>query len=265
MTFRESDVCGTIEQSSARDALVALRNTEHLVRSPKVGQKVVMDLLPELLSGLVALEAFFSDFARSCPESPTSELSFVSLREMREAIVAAQTSKGVSARLALERALARLVPVLEACVEVSDLWARAGLGQTTELTVRDVVASVLEPTKGMNGYVVSVSTEPLPFVCDPTVAVWLLRAILAGVEQGMALVALAGEAGPEITVRQTTPVGTRMVLRSPSPELVLGALEPLARRAGCTYEGTPFRRLVLPRPRGSVRAPVSDSVRPRDI
>jgi len=211
-----------------------------------------MDLLPELLSGLGALETFFADFAQACPESSTTEVSFRSLREMREAVVLAQTSKGVAARLSLERSLARLVPTLEGCVEVCDLWLRAGLGQTTELTVRDVVASVFEPTKGMSGYVVAVATEALPFVCDPTVAVWLLRAMLAGVEPGMALVALAGEEGPEISVLRTAPVGARMVLKSPSSELVHGALEPLARRAGCRYEGDPNRRLCLPRPRTSL-------------
>ncbi len=255
MSFRDSDVCGNIGQSSARDALVALRNTEHLAKSPKVGQKVVMDLLPELLSSLTALEALFTDFVLECPDSEMGALSFVTLREMREAIVAAQSSKGVSARLSLERALGQLVPTLEGCVEVCDLWHRAGLGHTTELTVRDVVASVFAPSKGMAGFVVAVSTEGLPFLCDPAVAVWLLRAMLAGAEPGSALVALAGDDGPELTLRPTTPVGTRMVVRYPSSELVLGAIEPIARRAGCMYEARPNRRLVFPRPRSTSSGP----------
>lgn len=128
MSERESDVYGTIGPSSARDALVALRNIEHLVRSPRVDHRVVEELLPELLSGLDALDTFFECGGGECPGEQVGALASASVGATRLAILGFSGPKRVNARLALERALRHEVRVLEGCVEVCDLCRRASGG-----------------------------------------------------------------------------------------------------------------------------------------
>lgn len=260
MTQRQSVACGHVGPSAARDALVALRNTEHLVKSPRVGQKVVVDLLPELLSGLESLEAYFHLHAAECPDSAVCSLAFSTLESVRTAVMVASTGKGVSARLSLERTLGHDVPDLEGCVEVCELWSRAGLGQTTELTIRDVVASVFEPSLKDDAYLVAVPPDDLAFVADPAVAVWLIRAALAGAPTGTAFVALPGELGPEITLRPSAPVGKRMALRVPSPRVVFGAVAKVAERAGVGYQAGAVPKLAFRAPVSSVRSIVAADV-----
>ncbi len=256
MNERQSLAYGHIAPSAARDALVALRNTEHLARSPKVGQKVVTDLLPELLTGLESLDSFFRVYDKACPDSAVCSLAFSSLEATRSAIVAS-SGPGASARLGLERALGREVPNLEGCVEVCELWSRAALRQTTELSVRDIVASVFAPSEKPSAYIVAVPAEELPFVADPIVAVWLLRGMLSAVAEGSAFVALPGQLGPEITLHPTAPVGARMSLRAPHPRVVLGAVSTIAAQAGLQFERAPLPKLVLPTPPPSHRPSVS--------
>lgn len=234
------------------------------MKSPKVGQMVVVDLLPELLSGLVSLEGFFQIYANECPDSAVCALAFSSLASVREAIVSASTAKGVSSRLALERSLGRDVPNLEGCLEVCELWTRAGLGQTTELRVRDIFGSLFVPSNDPSAFVVSLPADALPFEANPSVAAWLMRALLTGAPPGAAFVAFAGERGPEVSVRPTSPVGTRMALRAPSPRVVHGALDKIAARAGIRYEGSPMPTLIFSAPPRSEGSILSSAERPRE-
>lgn len=235
MSERESDVYGTIGPSSARDALVALRNIEHLVRSPRVDHRVVEELLPELLSGLDALDTFFQCGGGDCPGEQVGALASASVGATRVAILGFSGPKRVNARLALERALRHEVRVLEGCVEVCDLCRRASGGQSTELTLRDVLGLVLRPGRGEGQLFVATQGDPLPFVCDTTVAAWLVRVLLQRAPAGSQVVAALGERGPELVVTRADdpPRGEPMVPRVPGPHVAFAVAARLAERMGC--------------------------------
>ncbi len=179
MSQRETPACGHVGPSAARDALVALRNLEHLAKSPKVGHKIMADLLPELSVGLGTLDGYFRAHVDEGGAGETGLLAFAALGRVREAVESMDSRMGAGARLKLERALGEDVPRLEGCVEVCELWLRASAPLETELDVKDAFFATFAPCGGETpGAVwVRVPDRPLPFVGDSAVLSWVLRAL----------------------------------------------------------------------------------------
>jgi hypothetical protein len=181
MSQRETPACGHVGPSAARDALVALRNLEHLAKSPKVGHKVMADLLPELSVGLGTLDGYFRAHVDEGGAGETGVLAFSALGRVREAVETMDSRMGAGARLKLERALGEDVPSLEGCVEVCELWLRASAPLETELDVKDAFLATFAPSASDGHSVVwlHVPERPLPFIGDSAVLSWVLRALAA--------------------------------------------------------------------------------------
>jgi hypothetical protein len=205
MSQRETPACGHVGPSAARDALVALRNLEHLAKSPKVGHKVMADLLPELSVGLGTLDGYFRAHVDEGGAGETGLLAFAALGRVREAVESMDSRMGAGARLKLERALGEDVPRLEGCVEVCELWLRASAPFETELDVKDALFATFAPAPGeTQGTVwVRVPERPLPFVGDSAVLSWVLRALAV---QGAPRATFSAEESEDavLTVRRRT-------------------------------------------------------------
>lgn len=239
MSLRETGPHAHVAPSSARDVLVALRNLEHLARSPRVGHEVVVGLLPEVRDGLAGLAGFFREMlergadlegaARGCG---VGEAGMAALARVAEALdlAAGARQRSASTRLRLERTLGEEVPKLEGCVEVCELWQRALQSRRAELELAAVVASVLAPCSEAEATVWAVLPEhPLAIRADAAVVVWLLRCALAGREGGTLVARAARSDEPDATaawleVRAThvVGVGAPMVARLPAPRVVYG-------------------------------------------
>ncbi len=243
MSLRETGPHAHVAPSSARDVLVALRNLEHLARSPRVGHEVVVGLLPEVREGLSGLAGFFREMlerasspgadlegaARGCG---VGEAGMAALARVAEALdlAAGARQRSASARLRLERMLGEEVPKLEGCVEVCELWQRALGSRRAELELAAVVASVLAPCSEAEATVWAVLPDhPLAISADAAVVVWLLRCALAGREGGTLVARAARSDEPDATaawleVRAThvVGVGAPMVARLPAPRVVYG-------------------------------------------
>jgi hypothetical protein len=249
---RESSAHVHIAPSEARDVLVALRNVEHLAKSPRVGQAVVVELLPEVRAGLPRLAQFFRAMlehkAGDDPACDVGRLALESVERVAQAVENARTAgarHAASARLRLERALAEDVPRLEACVEACEMWTRASAGRRAELTLRDVFEAVLEPCapEAAGRVWAALPDGDVRVVADATVLLWLCRGALAA-RPGASLVAPPpGEAGPRIELVAERPAGgVPMCPRGAVPKVVYqDALASVAVAAGLHFEATPGR------------------------
>ena len=226
MSQRETPACGHVGPSAARDALVALRNLEHLAKSPKVGHKVMTDLLPELSVGLATLDGYFREHVDEGGAGETGVLAFSALGRVREAVESMDNRMGAGARLKLERALGEDVPRLEGCVEVCELWLRASAPLETELDVKDAFFATfaLSGSDAQASVWLHVPERPLPFVGDSAVLSWVLRALAAEAPR----TAFAAEETAEgvLTVRrrvvEAAPAGAvGMRPRGPAPKVTL--------------------------------------------
>ncbi|HRG96448.1 MAG TPA: hypothetical protein PLR99_09380 [Polyangiaceae bacterium] len=250
MSERASSPHAHIAPSEARDVLVALRNVEHLAKSPRVGQAVVVELLPEVQEGLPRLASFFRAMlehkAGGDPACDVGSLALESIQQVAEATEHARTAgarHAASARLGLERVLSEAVPRLEACVEACEMWTRASAGRRAELTLRDVVAAVLEPcaAEAPGRVWASLPDGDVRVVADATVVLWLCRGALAA-RPGASLVARPpGEAGPTLDLVADRPAGgVPMCPRAALPKVVYeDALASVAAAAGLAFEGAP--------------------------
>lgn len=252
MSERASSPHVHVAPSEARDVLVALRNVEHLTKSPRVGQAVVVELLPEVREGLPRLASFFrAMLAHKSGDDPACDvgrLALESIERVAEAVENARTAgarHAASARLRLERVLAEDVPRLEAWVEACEMWTRASAGRRAELTLRDVVEAVLEPCapEAPGRVWASLPDGDVRVVADATVVLWLCRSALAA-RPGASFVARPpGEAGPTLELVSERPTGgVPMCPRGAVPKVVYeDALASVAAAAGLRFEATPGR------------------------
>ena len=253
MSERASSPHAHVAPSEARDVLVALRNVEHLAKSPRVGQSVVVDLLPEVQAGLPRLASFFRAMldhkAGDDPACEVGRLALESVQRVAEAAERACTAtarQSASARLGLERVLAEDLPRLEACVEACEMWTRASAGRRAELTLRDVVAAVLEPCapEAPGRVWASLPDGDVRVVADATVVLWLCRGALAA-RAGASLVARppGDDAGPALEVVAEAPAGgVPMCPRGPRPKVVYeDALASVAAAACLGFDAAPGR------------------------
>lgn len=255
MSERASSPHAHVAPSEARDVLVALRNVEHLAKSPRVGQGVVVELLPEVQAGLPRLSSFFrSMLEHKAGDDPACEVGRLALESVERVVEAAERARAAtarqsaSARLGLERVLGEDLPRLEACVEACEMWTRASAGRRAELTLRDVVAAVLEPcAPEAPGCVwAALPDGDVRVEADATVVLWLCRGALAA-RPGASLVARApgDEAGSTLEVVAEPPAGgVPMCPRGALPKVVYeDALASVAAAAGLRFEASPGRMI----------------------
>ncbi|MBL0192834.1 MAG: hypothetical protein IPQ09_01195 [Myxococcales bacterium] len=255
MSERASSPHVHIAPSEARDVLVALRNVEHLAKSPRVGQAVVVELLPELREGLPRLATFFRVMlehkAGDDPARDVGRLALESIDRVAEAVeqaAAAGARHSAGARLRLERALAGDVPRLEACVEACEMWTRATAGRRAELTLRDVVEALLEPcgVEAPGRVWAALPGSEVRVVADATVVLWLCRGALAALP-GASLAARsdsgAGEGSPRIELALERPAGAvPMCPRVAAPKVVYqDVIASVALAAGLGFDAAPGR------------------------
>lgn len=255
MSERASSLHVHIAPSEARDVLVALRNVEHLAKSPRVGQAVVASLLPEIIEGLPRLASFFhAMLAHKTAACEVGRLALESIGRVEEAAAAAHTAgarQSASARLRLERALGDDVPRLEACVEACEMWTRATAGRRVELTLRDVVESVLEPCAPADAACLwaSLPAGDVCVIADAAVVLWLCRSALASLPVAAFVARSEGDGGPRLEFLHEPPVGDLTVAvpvpmrpRAPTPKVVYPeALASIAAAAGLRLDVAPGR------------------------
>jgi hypothetical protein len=129
-----------------RDAITAIHNLEVLLKSPRVGTKVLADVLHEFLDGVSVLRRAFTNAAQEARSEPTllarKELAEVTrglLDELERTMQQAMTSDfDARGRLALEQVVTRVSVDLDAAAELLDLSDRAEHAMETELSLEEL-------------------------------------------------------------------------------------------------------------------------------
>jgi predicted nucleic acid-binding protein len=155
-----------------RDAITAIHNVETLLRSPRIGPRVLGEVLPELGSGVETLRAAFARSVESAralargAEGGAAGAHGEEMRAAREGLARfaearldelelamrsaprapGEPSRGeldARARQALEQVVGRVSGDLDAAVELLDLTERSAHGAPTELAVDELARVAL--------------------------------------------------------------------------------------------------------------------------
>lgn len=131
---------------AVRDALTSIHNLEVLLKSPRVGTKVLSEVLHEFLEGVAVLRAAFTKASQEAKTEATAharktltELTTARLDELERTMQQAMTSDfDARGRLALEQVVTRVSVELDAAAELLDLSDRAEHTMETELSVAEL-------------------------------------------------------------------------------------------------------------------------------
>ncbi len=239
---------------AVRDALTALYNLEILLRSPKVGTRLLSEVMPEVSEGLAALRRVMTvPLPEGTPPSFTAaRTALAAFTESRLDELARANDQAFAGdfdprnRLALEQVVARTKGDLEAAVELLDLSDRAARPVDAELSfdqLLDVATTDRARAKG-EGVTVHVARRgegPPPagavFPVEPRVFRHLVAHAIARVHaEGVVDVAVRGhavaagvvfEVGPASDEERTaTPYAVRLVRRiAPTDAVVFASAE----------------------------------------
>jgi hypothetical protein len=136
---------------AVRDAITAIHNLEVLLKSPRVGTKVLADVLHEFLDGVGVLRAAFTSAAQEAKGEATlrarrglAELTRTLLDELERAMQQAMTSDfDARGRLGLEQVVTRVSVDLDAAAELLDLSDRAEHAMEAELSLAELARVAL--------------------------------------------------------------------------------------------------------------------------
>jgi hypothetical protein len=136
---------------AVRDAITAIHNLEVLLKSPRVGTKVLADVLHEFLEGVAVLRAAFTRAAEEAKGEATLrarqgllELTRALLDELERAMQQAMTSDfDARGRLGLEQVVTRVSVDLDAAAELLDLSDRAEHAMEAELSLAELARVAL--------------------------------------------------------------------------------------------------------------------------
>ncbi len=128
---------------AVRDALTSIHNLEVLLKSPRVGTKVLSEVLHEFLEGVAVLRAAFTKASQEAKSEATAharkaltDLTRARLDELERTMQQAMTSDfDARGRLALEQVVTRVSVELDVAAELLDLSDRAEHAMETELSL----------------------------------------------------------------------------------------------------------------------------------
>lgn len=131
---------------AVRDAITAIHNLEVLLKSPRVGTKVLADVLHEFLDGVAVLRGAFTRAAEEVASEATvlarrslAELTRRLLDELERTMQQAMTSDfDARGRLALEQVVTRVSVDLDAAAELLDVSDRGEHAMETELSLEEL-------------------------------------------------------------------------------------------------------------------------------
>jgi hypothetical protein len=131
---------------AVRDAITAIHNLEVLLKSPRVGTKVLAGVLSEFIAGVSVLREAFSRASQSAKteamvdaRKALAELTRARLDELERTMQLAMTSDfDARGRLALEQVVTRVSVDLDAAAELLDLSDRAEHAMETELSLEEL-------------------------------------------------------------------------------------------------------------------------------
>ncbi len=128
-----------------RDAITAIHNFETLLKSPRVGTKVLADVLPELWAGVAVLRSAFASAALGAKSDDALiararlvKFTLCRLDELERSMRASTSDLDTRARLTLEQVVARVSVDLDASTELLDLAERAEHALPTELALEEL-------------------------------------------------------------------------------------------------------------------------------
>jgi len=128
-----------------RDAITAIHNLETLLKSPRVGAKVLSDVLPELWAGAAVLRSAFTSAAQTArtdealvARARLVRFTLARIDELESSMRASTSDLDTRSRLALEQVVARVRVDLDACTELLDLAERAENVLPTELALEEL-------------------------------------------------------------------------------------------------------------------------------
>jgi hypothetical protein len=134
------------ERGQVRDALLAVRNLEALLRSPRVGARALTPLLPEAGEACASLGAVLAGRGTADVPGWTDLIGFAleRLDALQRALRdAAGGELGARARLALETIVIRARADLDAAFELVELVDCAAAALPTELSLKELVRASL--------------------------------------------------------------------------------------------------------------------------
>jgi hypothetical protein len=142
---------GLIAWGAVRDAITAIHNLEVLLKSPRIGTKVLAEVLHEFLAGVTALRTAFGDAALNAGDAGTlaarkelADLVRDRLDDLERTLQQAMTSAfDARARLALEQVVTRVSVDLDAAAELLDLSDRAERPLETDLALEELAKVTL--------------------------------------------------------------------------------------------------------------------------
>jgi hypothetical protein len=128
-----------------RDAITAIHNLETLLKSPRIGAKVLADVLPELWVGTGVLRSAFTNAAQGAKGEEARAargrlvmFTLARLDELEHPMRASTSDLDTRARLSLEQVVTRVSVDLDACTELLDLAERAEHVLPTELALEEL-------------------------------------------------------------------------------------------------------------------------------
>jgi len=131
---------------AVRDAITAIHNLEALLKSPRVGTRVLAGVLHEFLEGVNVLRGAFTQSAAEARSEATArarkmlaEFARDRLDELERTMQRAMTSDfDARGRLALEQVVTRVSIDLDAAAELLDLSDRAEHAMETEILLAEL-------------------------------------------------------------------------------------------------------------------------------
>ena len=133
---------------AVRDAITAIHNFELLLKSPRVGTKLLGEVLPEFVAGVSVLRGAFTKAAESAKDEGAlaarqalADFTRARLDELERTMQQAMASDfDTRARLAVEQVVMRVSVNLDVAAELLDLSERAEHAMETELTLDELAA-----------------------------------------------------------------------------------------------------------------------------
>jgi hypothetical protein len=138
-----------------RDAITAIHNLETLLKSPRVGTKVLAEVLHEFLNGVTVLREAFAKAAHSAKGEPSlaargalAEFTRARLDELERSMRQGMTTDfDARGRLGLEQVVIRVSVDLDAAAELLDLSERSEHVVETELSLEELARVSIRPAR----------------------------------------------------------------------------------------------------------------------
>jgi hypothetical protein len=213
---------------AVRDAITAIHNLEVLLKSSRIGTKVLAEVLHEFLAGVAVLRGTFGRSPESASDALTlaarralADMTCGRLDELERTMQNAMTSDfDARGRLALEQVVTRVSVELDAAAELLDLSDRAESPAETELSLEELARVSLRGGVRGTDREIPVRLAPHAHDCvlraDPHVFKRLVAFAIARVHAaGVAQVTLrvhCGEDAARIEIGPTTAEETKLLL-----------------------------------------------------